>query len=90
MDNPLFDVVNFLQKPGWPTPVFWLLLAGGVAVAIYAFAAIPGQRSFANVWNCVFRMLIGVMWWQATLGNCPPLIPTSLASLSVKPVLPFG
>lgn len=22
MDNPLIDVVHFMQKPGWPTPVF--------------------------------------------------------------------
>ena len=34
MDNPLIDVVHFLLKPGWPTPVFWLLLAAGIAVAI--------------------------------------------------------
>ena len=72
MDNPLIDVVNFLQKPGWPTPVFWLLLAGGIAVAIYAFVAIPGQRSLQNVWNLVFRMSIGAMWWQATLWKLPP------------------
>ena len=49
MDNPLLDVVHFLQKPGWPTPVFWLLLVVGIAVAFYAFVAIPGQRSLANV-----------------------------------------
>ena len=65
MDNPLLDVVNFLQKPGWPTPVFWVLLAGGIAVASYAFVAIPGQRSFVKVWNLVFRLSIGAMWWQA-------------------------
>jgi len=55
MDNPLIDVVNFLQKPGWPTPVFWLLLAAGIGVAIYAFVWIPGQRSFEHVWNLLFR-----------------------------------
>ena len=62
-----FRCRHFLQKPGWPTPVFWLLLAGGIAVAIYAFVASPGQRSFQNVRNLVFRMSIGAMWWQATL-----------------------
>ena len=34
MDNPLIDVVNFLQKSGWPTPVFWLLLAAGIGGSI--------------------------------------------------------
>jgi uncharacterized membrane protein YphA (DoxX/SURF4 family) len=72
MDNPLLDVAHFLGQPGWPTPVFWLLLAGGIGVAIYAFAAIPGQRSFAHVWNLAFRLSIGAMWWQATLWKLPP------------------
>jgi hypothetical protein len=49
MDNPLIDVAHFLAKPGWPTPVFWLLLIVSIGVAIYAFAMIPGQRSFANL-----------------------------------------
>ena len=83
MDNPLLDVVNFLQKPGWPTPVFWVLLASGIAVAIYAFVAIPGQRSLQNVWNLVFRMSIGAMWWQATRWKLPPLYTD-------EPGQPFG
>jgi len=83
MDNPLLDVVHFLLKPGWPTPVFWLLLAAGIAVAFYAFAMIPGQRSFANIWNLVFRMLIGAMWWQATLWKLPP-------TYTDEPGQPFG
>jgi len=83
MDNPLIDVANFLQKPGWPTPVFWLLLAAGIGVAFYAFAVIPGQRSFGNVWNLVFRMSIGAMWWQATLWKLPPLYTD-------EPGQPFG
>jgi hypothetical protein len=72
MDNPLLDVAHFLAQPGWPTPVFWLLLASGIGVAVYAFAAIPGQRSSANVWNLAFRLTIGAMWWQATLWKLPP------------------
>ena len=83
MDNPLIDVVHFLLKPGWPTPVFWLLLAAGIAVAIYAFVTIPGQRSVQNLWNFVFRMLIGAMWWQATLWKLPP-------SYTDEPGQPFG
>jgi hypothetical protein len=83
MDNPLLDVDHFLHKPGWPTPVFWVLLAAGVGVAIYAFAAIPGQRRFANVWNFAFRMLIGAMWWQQTLWKLPP-------HYTDEPGQPFG
>ena len=83
MDNPLLDVVHFLLKPGWPTPVFWLLLAAGIAVALYAFATIPGQQSFGNIWNLVFRMLIGAMWWQATLWKLPP-------DYTDEPGHPFG
>ena len=83
MDNPPLDVAHFLLKPGWPTPVFWLLLAAGIAVAFYAFAMIPGQRSFANIWNFVFRMLIGAMWWQATLWKLPP-------AYTDEPGHPFG
>lgn len=83
MDNPLLDVAHFLQKPGWPTPVFWLLLAAGLLVAIYAFAMVPGQRSFRSLWNLAFRILIGTMWWQATLWKLPP-------SYTDEPGQPFG
>jgi hypothetical protein len=83
MDNPFIDVAHFLQRPGWPTPVFWLLLAVGIGVALYAFAVIPGQRSFGNVCNFVFRMLIGVMWWQQTLWKLPP-------HYTDQPGQPFG
>jgi hypothetical protein len=83
MDNPLIDVAHFLHRPGWPTPVFWVLLAAGIGVALYAFAAIPGQRSFANVWNLAFRMLVGAMWWQQTLWKLPPLYTD-------EPGQPFG
>ncbi len=83
MDNPLIDVAHFLQRPGWPTPVFWVLLAAGFGVAVYAFAAIPGQRSFGNVWNLLFRMSIGAMWWQQTLWKLPPYYTD-------EPGQPFG
>jgi uncharacterized membrane protein YphA (DoxX/SURF4 family) len=72
MNNPVSDVLAFFQKPGWPTPVFWLLLAVGIGVALYAFAAVPGQRRFAHVCNWAFRTLIGCMWWQQTLWKLPP------------------
>ena len=52
-------------------------------VAIHAFDVIPGQRSFANLWNFVFRLLIGAMWWQSTLWKLPP-------DYTDEPGQPFG
>jgi len=43
-----------------------------LAIAVYAFAAIPGQRGANHLWNWVFRLLIGCMWWQQTLWKLPP------------------
>ena len=42
--NPLSDTIAFLLQPGWITAAFWLLLLASVAVAVYAFRSIPGQR----------------------------------------------
>lgn len=70
--NPISDVLDFVQQPGWPTPVFWALVLASLAIAIYAFAAIPGQRRVTHLWNWAFRLLIGCMWWQQTLWKLPP------------------
>jgi uncharacterized membrane protein YphA (DoxX/SURF4 family) len=70
--NPLSDVLHFLLQPAWTTGVYWLLLIGSVAIAVYAFAAIPSQRSPRNVADWIFRLLIGTMWWQQTLWKLPP------------------
>ena len=61
--NPLSDVVDFLQQPGWTTIVFWVLLLASIVIAIYAFAAIRDQRRPIHIWNWGFRLLIGCMWW---------------------------
>jgi hypothetical protein len=48
--DPISDALNFLQQPAfmsgptWPTTVFWVLVPASLAIAVYAFAAIPGQR----------------------------------------------
>jgi uncharacterized membrane protein YphA (DoxX/SURF4 family) len=52
--------------------VFWVLVLASLAIAVYAFAAIPGQRCATHLWNWVFRLLIGCMWWQQTLWKLPP------------------
>ncbi len=49
-----------------------MLVLASLAIAVYAFAAIPGQRRATHLWNWVFRFLIGCMWWQQTLWKLPP------------------
>jgi hypothetical protein len=70
--NPLADVVQFLQQPSWTTGVYWLLILASIAIALYAFATIPSQRSLRSVADWIFRFLIGSMWWQQTLWKLPP------------------
>lgn len=71
--NPLSDVLHFLVQPAWTTTLYWLLLLGSIAVAVYAWRRIPGQRSWRNVGDWLCRLLIGSMWWQQTLWKLPPL-----------------
>ena len=47
--NPVSDVIAFLLQPAWTTVVFWLLVLASIAIAIYAFVSIPGQRRAANL-----------------------------------------
>ncbi len=81
--NPLFDVADFLLQPGWTTAVFWLLALASIAVAVYAFRTIPGQRSLVHVSNWAFRFLIGCIWWQQSLWKLPPFYTD-------HPEQPFG
>jgi uncharacterized membrane protein YphA (DoxX/SURF4 family) len=70
--NPLSDVLHFLLQPSWTTGGYWLLMLGSIAVAVYAFATVEGQRSSRNIADWIFRLLIGSMWWQQTLWKLPP------------------
>jgi hypothetical protein len=79
----LADAIQFVTKPGWPTPVFWALLLGSIAIALYCWVKVPGQRRFPIVANWLFRLAIGCMWWQQTLWKLPPLYTD-------HPDLPFG
>jgi hypothetical protein len=81
--DPLSDTIAFLLQSGWTTAIFWLLLLASVAVAVYAFRSIPGQRSASNTGNWAFRVLIGCMWWQQTLWKLPPFYTD-------RPEQPFG
>jgi uncharacterized membrane protein YphA (DoxX/SURF4 family) len=71
--NPLSDALHFLVKPAFPTVIYWLLLIGGVAIALYAWRNIPSQRSWRNVGDWLCRFFVGTMWWQQTLWKLPPL-----------------
>jgi uncharacterized membrane protein YphA (DoxX/SURF4 family) len=70
--NPFSDVLGFLVQPGWPTPVFWLLLLTGIAVAAYVLRTMPEQRRLGYIGNWLIRVLVGCMWWQQTLWKLPP------------------
>jgi len=71
--NPLSDALHFLVKPAWPTAIYWPLLIGSIAIALYAWRNIPSQRSWRNVGDWLCRFFIGTMWWQQTLWKIPPL-----------------
>ncbi len=81
--NPLSDAIAFLLQPAWTTGIFWLLLLASVAIAVYAFRTIPGQRRAVNIGNWTFRVLTGCMWWQQTLWKLPPFYTD-------HPEQPFG
>ena len=70
--NPVSDVIEFLLQPAWTTVAFWLLMLASVAIAVYAFVTIPGQRRGVHLCNLVFRFLIGCLWWEQTLWKLPP------------------
>jgi len=70
--NPLYDAAQFLTKPGWFTPVFWLLLLASIVVAVLVWRQQPEQRTVRNLGIWGLRVLMGSMWWQQTLWKIPP------------------
>ena len=81
--NPFYDTIMFLAQPAWTTAMFWLLLLGSTAIAVYAYRTIPGQRSIEHIGNWGVRLLIGCMWWQQSLWKLPPYYTD-------QPQEPFG
>jgi len=51
--------------------LFLVLLAGSVAIARANWRADPAQRTAAHLWTWLFRVLIGVMWFQGSLWKLP-------------------
>ena len=81
--DPISDVVAFLRQPAWTTAIFWLLGLASVVIAIYVFSTIPSQRRLTYIYDWIFRLLIGAMWWQQTLWKLPP-------TYTLTPEQPFG
>ena len=81
--NPFYDTATFLVQPAWTTAIFWMLLLGSVAIAVYVYRTIPGQRSIEHIGNWAIRLLIGCMWWQQSLWKLPPYYTD-------QPQEPFG
>ena len=70
--DPFLDTLKFLVIGGWLTFLFWLILLGGVAVAVHMFVSDSRQHTVKNVWICIARIIVGGMWWQQTLWKLPP------------------
>jgi hypothetical protein len=70
--NPLSDVIQFLTQPAWTTAVFWLLIVASIAIAVYAWRNVPGQRAATNLFGWAVRFMIGALWWQQSLWKLPP------------------
>ena len=70
--DPISDVLSFLNQPGWPTPVFWLLLLISIAVAAFGLRTMPEQCRLGHIGNWLIRVMVGCMWWQQSLWKLPP------------------
>ncbi len=51
--------------------LFVVLLTASAAIARVNWRADPAQRTAAHLWTWLFRVLIGVMWFQGSLWKLP-------------------
>jgi uncharacterized membrane protein YphA (DoxX/SURF4 family) len=71
--NPFSDAIGFLTHGArWTISAYWFLLLASVLVAAINWRGDKEQRSAAHVWNWVFRVSMGIMWWSQTLWKLPP------------------
>ena len=70
--NPLHDVLAFLSAPNWATPVFWLLTAASILLAVAAWHRDETQRRLRHLGIWLIRFVVGAMWWQQSLWKIPP------------------
>lgn len=61
----------------WPmVAAFLALLVGSVLIAHARWRAEPGQRRAVHAWTWLFRLLLGIMWFQGSLWKLPlPVAP---------------
>ena len=70
--NPLHDVLAFLSTSSWATPVFWLLTAASIVIAVTVWRSDAMQRNPRHVGIWLIRFVMGAMWWQQSLWKIPP------------------
>jgi len=70
--NVATDLFALLTNPIWPTPVLWILLLGGGAIAVSVWRRDPWQWYARPVGIWLLRTVMGVMWWQQSLWKIPP------------------
>lgn len=70
--NSLTDLVAFLSKPDWPTPVYWALLIASCFIAFRMWQRKPVQRNAYALGQWALHVVVGTMWWQGSLWKVPP------------------
>ena len=70
--GPLQQAIEFLTKPAWTTPVYWLLLIASIAIAVTAWRRLPSQRDARHLAIWLLRLTVALMWWQGSLWKIPP------------------
>ena len=70
--NALTDLVAFLTKPDWLTPVYWILVIASCFIAFRALRRNPDQHIGYSVARWVLHVVMGTMWWQGSLWKVPP------------------
>jgi uncharacterized membrane protein YphA (DoxX/SURF4 family) len=73
-ENPLGNALAFLTATDklWFTIIFWLLLLGSAAIALWTWRTDPAQRDARHVGTSVLRFIVACMWWQQSLWKIPP------------------
>jgi len=80
--DPVTDSLQFLigatpdhQALGWGrwliVLLFIALLAASAGIAAWVWRRDAAQRSAASLWNWLFRVLLGCMWFQGSLWKLP-------------------
>ena len=70
--NPWDDFIAVMTLHPWFAPVYLLLLIGALAIAMTVWRRLPEQRTGHGVAILVLRLLVGLMWWEASLWKIPP------------------